>query len=53
MPTQKELEEVAKASILAGGSGKPHKSTPFSKSAHVPRASHAPHKGGGGGAPTG
>ena len=53
MPTQKELEEVARARKLAGGSGKPRKSTPFSKSAHVPQASHAPRKGGGGGAPIG
>ena len=53
MPTQKELEEAARAKKLASGSGKPRKSTLFSKSAHVPRASHAPCKGGGGGAPMG
>ena len=41
-----------RARKLAGGSGKPRKSATFSKSAHVPQASHAPRKGeGGGGAP--
>ena len=34
--TQKELEEVARARRLTGGSGKPRKSTTFSKSAHIP-----------------
>ena len=49
MPTQKELVNAARARKLAGGSGKPHKSATFSKSAYVPQTSHAPHKGGGGG----
>ena len=40
MPTQKELVNVARARKLAGGSGKPHKSAMFSKSAYVPRTSH-------------
>ena len=52
MPTQKELVNVARARKLAGGSGKPHKSAMFLKSAYVPQTSHAPHKGErGGGAP--
>ena len=52
MPTQKELVKAARAKKLAGGSdGKPCKSATFSKSAHVPRASHAPCKGGGERAP--
>ena len=51
-PTQKELVNAARARKLAGGSGKPHKSATFSKSAYIPQTSHAPHKGGsGGGAP--
>ena len=51
MPTQKELIEAARAKKLASGSGggKAHKSATFSKNAHVPQASQAPRKGGGGG----
>ena len=36
MPTQKELVNVERARKLAGGSGKPHKSAIFLKSAYVP-----------------
>ena len=50
-PTQKELIKAVRAKKLASGSGggKPRKSATFSKNAHVPRASQAPRKGGGGG----